>query len=143
MAPIVLNSLREWKLTCPKGELGLVFPTGVGGVESHSNMMSRGFEPLQMAASVTELKPVLDGDKPVLDDAGKPQIIAMAKYGIHALRHACASLWIERGMNPKRIQKLMGHSTIQLTFDRYGHLFKDSDADRRAAEDIQARLLGS
>ncbi|GIQ78725.1 hypothetical protein BraRD5C2_71760 [Bradyrhizobium sp. RD5-C2] len=86
---------------------------------------------------------MLDGDKPVLDDAGKPQIIAMAKYGIHALRHACASLWIERGMNPKRIQKLMGHSTIQLTFDRYGRLFKDSDADRRAAEDIQARLLGS
>ncbi|WP_375775355.1 tyrosine-type recombinase/integrase [Bradyrhizobium sp. ma5] len=60
----------------------------------------------------------------MLDDAGKPQIIAMANYGIHALRHACASLWIERGMNPKRIQKLMGHSTIQLTFDRYGHLFQ-------------------
>lgn len=143
MAPIVLNSLREWKLSCPKGDLGLAFPTGAGGVESHSNMMSRGFEPLQVASGVTELRPVLDGDKPVLDDAGEPKMVAVAKYGMHALRHACASLWIEQGMNPKRIQKLMGHSTVQLTFDRYGHLFKDSDADQRAAEDIQARLLGS
>jgi integrase len=66
-----------------------------------------------------------------------------AKYGMHALRHACASLWIENGMNAKRIQKLMGHSTIQMTFDVYGHLFIDVDADQRAAEDIQARLLGS
>jgi integrase len=62
---------------------------------------------------------------------------------MHALRHACASLWIENGMNAKRIQKLMGHSTIQMTFDVYGHLFIDVDADQRAAEDIQARLLGS
>ncbi|MCS3558581.1 hypothetical protein M2222_000903 [Bradyrhizobium elkanii] len=36
-----------------------------------------------------------------------------------------------------------GHATIQMTFDTYGHLFKDTDADQRAAEDIQARLLGS
>ncbi|MFL6828387.1 MAG: tyrosine-type recombinase/integrase [Bradyrhizobium sp.] len=61
----------------------------------------------------------------------------------NALRHACASLWIENGMNPKRIQKLMGHSTIQTTFDVYGHLFRDNDADERAAEDIQVRLLGT
>jgi integrase len=124
MAPIVLHGLREWKLVCPKGHLELVFPTGAGGVESHSNMMSRGFEPLQKAAGV-------------VDETGA------AKYGMHALRHACASLWIEQGMNPKRIQKLMGHSSIQMTFDRYGHLFKDSGADQRAAADIQARLLGS
>jgi integrase len=45
-------------------------------------------------------------------------------------------------MNAKRIQKLMGHSTIQMTFDVYGHLLTDSDADQWAAEDIQVRLLG-
>jgi len=97
MAPIVLNGLREWKLICPKGELDLVFPTGAGGVESHSNIMQRGFQPLQVAAGI-------------VDETGA------AKYGLHALRHACASLWIEQGMNPKRIQKLMGHSSIQMTF---------------------------
>jgi integrase len=122
-ASIVLNVLREWRLICPKGELGLVFPTGSGNVESHSNIVQRGFSPLQVAAGI-------------VNDEGE------AKYGIHALRHACASLWIENGMNPKRIQKLMGHATIQMTFDRYGHLFADAEGDQRAAEDIQVRLLG-
>jgi integrase len=28
MAPMVVNSLREWRLVCPKGPLGLVFPNG-------------------------------------------------------------------------------------------------------------------
>ena len=121
--PIVLNALREWKLRCPRGELGLVFPNGKGGVEALSNIRYRGFAPLQVAAGVV----AADGT---------------AKYGMHALRHACASLWIEQGMNPKRIQKLMGHSSIQMTFDRYGHWFTDGDADQRAAEDIQVRLLG-
>ena len=45
--------------------------------------------------------------------------------------------------DPKRIQSLTGHSTIQMTFDTYGHLFQDADADQKAAEDIQIRLLGS
>jgi hypothetical protein len=30
-----------------------------------------------------------------------------------------------------------------MTFDTYGHLFKDAEADQKAAEDIQVRLLGS
>jgi integrase len=85
--------------------------------------VKRGFDPMQVASGV-------------VDENGEP------KYGMHALRHACASLWIENGMNTKRIQKLMGHSTIQMTFDVYGHLFTDGDADQRAAEDIQVRLLG-
>jgi integrase len=123
MPPMVLNALREWKLLCPRGELGLVFPTGSGNVESHSNLVKRGFNPIQVAAGVTH-------------ENGE------AKYGMHALRHACASLWIDNGMNPKRIQKLMGHSTIQMTFDTYGHLFTDAEGDQRAAEDIQVRLLG-
>ena len=120
---LVLNALREWKLACPKGDLDLVFPNGSGNVEALSNIMQRGFEPLQVAAGVVDAE-------------------GATKYGMHALRHACASLWIENGMNPKRIQKLMGHSTIQMTFDVYGHLFADADGDQRAAEDIQVRLLG-
>ena len=45
--PMVLNALREWKLICPKGDLGLVFPNGNGNVESHSNLVKRGFNPIQ------------------------------------------------------------------------------------------------
>jgi integrase len=141
--PMVINALREWKLVCPKGDLGLAFPTGAGKVESHSNIVQRGFEPIQIAAGLTAAVPVLNDDgEPIINNAGEPVMREAPKYGLHSLRHACASLWIENGMNPKRIQTLMGHSTIQMTFDTYGHLFKDAAADQKAAEDIQIRLLG-
>ncbi|WP_441229375.1 tyrosine-type recombinase/integrase [Tardiphaga sp. 215_C5_N2_1] len=141
---LVINSLREWKLLCPKGDLGLVFPTGSGNVESHSNIAQRGFDPIQLAAGITVPTPVLnDAGQPIINNAGEAVMRDAPRYGMHSLRHACASLWIENGMNPKRIQKLMGHSTIQMTFDTYGHLFADAEADQKAAEDIQARLLGA
>jgi integrase len=143
MPPMVVNALREWKLLCPKGNLELVFPTGSGNVESHSNIVQRGFDPIQVSAGVVTLKEAADKyGQPVFGEDGKPTTVPAGKYGLHSLRHACASLWIENGMNPKRIQKLMGHSTIQMTFDTYGHLFTDAEGDQRAAEDIQVRLLG-
>jgi integrase len=49
-----------------------------------------------------------DAGKQAVDDAGAPILAATGKYGLHALRHACASLWIESGYNPKQIQRLMG-----------------------------------
>jgi integrase len=70
-------------------------------------------------------------------------VITVGKYGLHALRHACASLWIEQGHNPKQIQTPMGHSSIKVTFDTYGHLFVADEADQRAAEGVELRLLGS
>ena len=118
--PIVINTLREWRLQCPKGDQGLVFPTGAGRVESHANMLERGLQPILKSAGIEK-----------------------GKYGMHSLRHACASLWIESGYNPKQIQRLMGHSSIKMTFDVYGHLFADADADQRAAENIQIKLLGA
>ena len=33
LPPIVVNTLKEWRLACPKGALDLVFPNGAGGVE--------------------------------------------------------------------------------------------------------------
>lgn len=43
--PIVINTLKEWKLACPKGDLGLAFPNGVGNVESLANIINRGLMP--------------------------------------------------------------------------------------------------
>jgi integrase len=45
----------------------------------------------------------------------------------HDLRHTCAALLIAQGAHPKEIQERLGHSTIRLTFDRYGHLFPSLD----------------
>src|SRR5262245_48260760 len=41
----------------------------------------------------------------------------------HDLRHTFASQLIEQGAHPKYIQEQMGHSSIQVTMDVYGHLF--------------------
>jgi integrase len=42
--------------------------------------------------------------------------------GLHESRHTCASGLIASGANAKTIQKVMGHASIQVTFDVYGHL---------------------
>ena len=41
LSSLLLNSLREWKLLCPKGDLGLVFPNGIGKVESYANLIEQ------------------------------------------------------------------------------------------------------
>src|SRR5258707_10252752 len=71
LSSLVLNALREWKLACPKGDLDLVFPNGRGKVESYANLIDRGFGPIQVAAGVVTLAPVLDdAGKPVINNAG-------------------------------------------------------------------------
>jgi integrase len=45
------------------------------------------------------------------------------KLRFHDLRHTCAALSIAAGAHPKLIASRLGHSTIQITLDRYGHLF--------------------
>ncbi len=44
---------------------------------------------------------------------------------IHDLRHTCAALLIAQGAHPKQIQMHLGHSSITVTMDRYGHIFPD------------------
>ncbi len=41
----------------------------------------------------------------------------------HNLRHTAVALAIAQGAHPKSIQERMGHSSITVTLDRYGHLF--------------------
>ena len=45
---------------------------------------------------------------------------------MHSLRHTYATRAIERSVNPKVLQKLLGHSTVQMTMDRYVHVSEDS-----------------
>jgi integrase len=115
LPPIVVNTLREWKLACPKGDLNLVFPNGAGRVESHGNIVNRGLVPVQVAAGI------VDGE-------------GTAKYtGLHALRHFYASWCINRTADgglelpAKVVQERLGHSSIVMTMDVYGHLFKGGD----------------
>jgi integrase len=128
---LVMNALKEWKLTCPKGEFGLVFPNGAGNVESHTNIVQRHWHPLQIAAKVS-VSLLDDEGKPVVDGDGK--LLMAPKYpGLHTLRPFFCSWCASRpqdgglGLPLKTVQARMGHSTLAMTADRYGHLFPSQD----------------
>ncbi|WP_288078207.1 site-specific integrase [Shinella sp.] len=123
--PMVVSALTDWKAICPTGELDLVFPTGAGTVEQLANIRRRGLIPTMIAAGVT----VDTGKK---DDDGEP--VLDAKYsGMHALRHFFASWCINRkedgglGLPLKVVQERLGHSSVTMTADVYGHLFPRAD----------------
>ena len=145
LTPIVLAELRKWKLACPKGPLGLVFPSGAGNIEFLANIADRGWKPAQIAAGVCTIEKDADG-KVVVDAKGEP--VRKAKYtGLHATRHLYASWCINRRADGglelpgKVVQERLGHSTIGMTMDVYGHLFPrgDDQEELAAAERI---LLG-
>jgi integrase len=128
LGPMVLNTLREWKLKCPKGEQGLVFPTGSGRIMRHNDIM-RAFKLVVRAAGL-------------LDAEGKP------KYtGLHSLRHFYASWCINpidrggQGLPPKVVQERLGHSSIVMTMDTYGHLFPAGDDAHKRLADAERALL--
>lgn len=133
LAPMAINALKEHRLATPNGPDGLVFPSAEGTPLNHQNIINRIWNPLQIAAGLFTLDPERK------DDNGNP--VKVAKYNFHALRHAAASLFIEQKLSPKRVQTLMGHSSITVTFDTYGHLFEDAHADQAAVAEIEARLL--
>lgn len=73
--------------------------------------------------------------QPALTDAGLPHGLR-----IHDLRHTCASLLIAQGAHPKAVQVHLGHSSISVTMDRYGHLFpSDMEALAAALDGVRSR----
>lgn len=131
LPPMVVNTLREWQLACPHSDLGLVFPNQAGNIDFHQNMLHRGLWTTEVAAGMT----VDTGKK---DEEGNP--ILEPKYtGFHALRHWYASWCINRKadggleLTAKAVQSRMGHSSIQVTFDTYGHLFPSADEGEEMA----------
>jgi integrase len=124
LPPKVISELREWKLACPKGVLDLAFANGAGKPHALADIVRRSFQPAQVAAGVVNAK-------------------GQAKYkGLHTLRHFYASWCINREKDGglelplKVVQARLGHASIQMTADRYGHLFPSTDdgAELAAAE---------
>ena len=84
-------------------EDGMVFTSAQGGPLRHHNFSVR-----QFADAIVEAK--------------MPEGLRF-----HDLRHTCVGLLIAQGAHAKEIQERLGHSTIRLTFDRYGHLLPSLD----------------
>lgn len=115
ITPQLLGELRKWKLACPVNEFDLVFPGADGGIANHVNIANRHFYP-------------------ALRRAGLRQV------SFHSLRHSNASLRIQANQNIKYISQQLGHSTIRITMDIYGHLFDDVEFTRQQVELLEASL---
>lgn len=125
----VVSMLKEWRLQSPYSDQGdLVFPNARGGYTCHGNMVKRKFRPLfERLASLHCQDP--DGHPP-----------ASKRFTWHALRHFAISSWIDAGLTPKTVQTFAGHSSLQVTMDRYGHLFP-SDDHKKAMDAISQGLV--
>ena len=122
-----LDALRAWRLKSAHSKPeSIVFCTRTGHVTSHDKL-------LDAMSAVMKTAKLVDSD-------------GSARYGLHALRHFFASWCINpatsggRELSAKEVQQLLGHATISMTLDLYGHLFADK-GDRTELNDAVRQLL--
>ncbi len=115
--------LKKWLLAAPNSKLGLVFPTGVGTVESYANIYNRIWCPVMKQAGL-------------VDHENRPL------FALHTLRHVAVSLWIEQGVTPKQVSKWAGHASVQFTLDTYGHLWPNNETDTQIALQVEKSITG-
>lgn len=89
--------------------LDLVFTTSLGTPIEPSNLR-RDFETLIASAGVPRIR-------------------------FHDLRHTCASLLFAKGVPPRVVMDLLGHSTLSITTDLYAHVMPTALAEAASAMD--------
>ena len=125
MPPELISALKAWKLACPLDRKErrhvLVFPSKKGETDHNSNLL-RYLTPVMRAAGVVQ--------RTIDETTGEETITP--KYGMHSFRHFFASWCINpnsrggRELPAKVVQQYLGHSSIVITLDVYGHLFPDN-----------------
>ncbi len=103
LPPFVVDDLRGLSTSTHADRP--VFSDTKGGLLRHAHFYRRYFKPAVRAALPPE------------------------KHGLrfHDMRHTCAALLIELGAHPKEIAERLGHTTISITMDTYGHIFPSRD----------------
>jgi integrase len=121
--------LKAWK---PKSKFkapdDLIFPNGEGNHTGHDNLVKRHFSPLFDSLEAAYRSDPMRFPAP-------PR-----RFNWHALRHFAVSSWIEAGFTPKAVQTFAGHASLQITMDRYGHLFPSED-HKKAMDQIAKGLF--
>jgi integrase len=108
----LVDELGRWKVKCPSSPQSFVFPDAAGSILSAEQILWR----LLAVQSLIGMK----------------RVNGRGKYTMHSLRHFYASIMIDAGTPPKRLQYLLGHATLAMTMDTYGHLFPagENETDR-------------
>lgn len=104
MPSFVAEALAEHMRRWPPAPDGRVFSSPRGGPVRRTNFRNRVWEPALKAAGLERLR-------------------------VHDLRHTAVALAIAAGAHAKAIQARLGHSSVSMTLDRYGHLMQGLDAD--------------
>ena len=114
LGPYIANTLRAWR-DLKSDASDLVLATANGTVQFHQTLVQRMSHKVQINAGI-------------VDEHGRPKYL-----GLHCLRHFFASWCINRRVDGglelplKTVQSRLGHSTLAMTADVYGHLFPSSD----------------
>jgi integrase len=108
LTPSLLSELRHHRIASAfKGQTDPVFANSVGTWLDGRNVVRTIFDPALRRAGLPHMR-------------------------FHDLRHSYASLLIAQGAHPKFISEQLGHASVQITLDRYGHLFDQSYGDESA-----------
>lgn len=117
MPATLIATLREHRMASTfKGEDDVIFPSERGTPLDGGNMVKRYLSPALRKAALGHVR-------------------------FHDLRHTYASLLIAQGAHPKLISEQLGHASVQITLDRYGHLMDQSYGD--ATDQLETALFGS
>jgi integrase len=134
---LVTDKVFEWRERCPKSKHDLIFPTDSGKPILLHNFTSAWTSLLREAGLTVKEK-----EKEKEKESGKT--VERLRYTPYAPRHYYASKLIQQtqGKDLKYIQEAMGHSSIEITFDVYGHLIRgNEEARKRDAEGLAASIL--
>ena len=120
----IVNRLRAYRETDPPLKKGYMFHSHTGSPMDPDNWYKRVFVPTAARAGLRAVDEEDDG----------PAV------GIHTLRHTYASLLINQGESIKYVSRQLGHASINITADLYGHLFRETSVS--AMERLTQRVHG-
>jgi len=129
LSPKTMRLLKDYAENhSQKNDYDLVFPSQSGKWQCKRNWRNRAFAPACIEAGLFAEKEV-DG-----------KLVKKIKFKPYTLRHYFASVLIENHTNPKRLQKLMGHEDVKLTFSVYGHLIEAAEETESDHKGILSQL---
>ena len=106
VVPLSKSLIEKLRRLQPAGEL--VFPNEAGQPLNVNNLRKRHFNPILRKAGLSERR-------------------------LYDLRHSCATLLLDAGVNPKVVSERLGHASVAFTLDTYGHVLPHQQDEATAA----------